>query len=146
MGQKSVSAPPAVVAPSSAASPAEADCGPRALFLVCQRLGVSTSVARLRQSAGTTEKGTSLAGLAQAAKAIGLKAEGVQVGREALGQVELPAVAWVNTRHYVALFSLQGEGEQAMATIHDPNQPNEETISKERLLELTGGTLLLVHR
>jgi hypothetical protein len=141
-----VSLPLAVTTPAPAVSAAEADCGPRALSLVCQRLGISTSVARLRQLAGTTEQGTSLAGLEKAAKALGLKAEGVQVGREALGQVELPAVAWVNQKHYEALLSLQGEGEQATATVHDPNRPNEETMSKERLLELTGGYLLLVHR
>ncbi len=121
-GQKpaAVAAVPAAIAP---AATTQADCGPRALSLVCQKLGDSTSVAQLRQLSGTTAKGTSMAGLAKAAQKVGLKTEGVQVSREALGQVELPALAWINQSHYVALLSVQGEGEQATATIHDPNQP-----------------------
>jgi hypothetical protein len=127
-------------------SPAQTDCGPRALALICQRLGVSASVAQLRQLAGTTARGTSMAGLAKAAKSVGLKAEGVQVSREALGQVEMPALAWVNQNHYVALLSVQGDGEQARATLHDPNKAGEETIDREKLLQRSEGYLLLIHR
>ncbi len=135
-----------VSAPGSMApEPADADCGPRALFLVCQKLGVSTSVERLRQLAGTTDKGTSMAGLAKAAEAVGLKAEGMQVSREALAEIELPAIAWVNQNHYVALLSVQGEGEQATATIHDPNATEEQTLDREQLLRMSSGYLLLVH-
>src|SRR5581483_6426678 len=48
---------PSPPAPATPIHPADADCGPRALYLVCQKLGVSTSVEKLRQLAGTTEKG-----------------------------------------------------------------------------------------
>jgi hypothetical protein len=138
--------PPAPVPPPVSSSSVSADCGPRALALVCQRLGVSASVARLRQAAGTTEQGTSMAGLAKAARAVGLKAEGVQVSREGLGHVELPALAWVNSSHYLVVWSVQGDAEQGTATIRDPNQVQEETIPREKLLQLCGGYLLLVHR
>jgi hypothetical protein len=124
----------------------QADCGPRALLLVCNRLSIKTSLPQLRQQAGTTGQGTSMAGLARAAQALGLKTEGVQVSREALPELEMPAVAFVNGHHFAAVLALQGSGEQGTATIHDPDSHAEETISQERLLRLSGGTLLLVHR
>jgi hypothetical protein len=134
------------VPPSVSASSVASDCGPRALALVCQRLGVSATLARLRELAGTSEKGTSMAGLAKAAEAVGLKAEGVQVSREGLGHVELPALAWVNSRHYVVVWEIRGDTGQGTATIRDPNQAQEETIPREKLLQLCGGYLLLLHR
>ena len=143
----SVASPsPAPPTPSVSSSSVSADCGPRALALVCQRLGVSVSLARLRQVAGTSEQGTSMAGLAKAAQAVGLKTEGVQVSREGLGNVPLPAIAWVNSRHYVAVWSVQGDAERGTATIQDPNGGKEETIPREKLLQLCGGYLLLLHR
>ncbi len=123
-----------------------ADCGPRALLLACERLGVKTTLPQLRKGAGTTAGGTSLAGLADAAKRMGLKAEGVQVSREAPGDVEMPALAYVNGNHFVAVLSVQGRGEGGTARIHDPNKGEEETISQERLLRLCSGYLLLVQK
>jgi hypothetical protein len=137
----------AAVAPAARPStPMDADCGPRALLFVCQSLGVKTNLPALRQKAGTTWKGTTLAGLQQAARKLGLKAEGVQVSREALPDTEIPALAWVNRDHFVALLALSGVGDHATATLHDPNRPDEETISQEQLLQRCGGYLLLVHR
>jgi len=126
--------------------PVDADCGPRALLLVCQKLGVKTSVETLRSTAGTTAEGTTMAGLQQAAQKIGLKAEGVQVSREALPDTSPVAIAWMNRNHYAALLALSGRGDTATATIHDPNRPASETISQEQFLQRCGGFLLLVHR
>ena len=146
---------PAPVIPASASTPpdvkhpltaAEADCGPRALLLVCRQLGVSASLDDLRRRAGTTEKGTSMAGLTKAVQSLGLKAEGIQVGREALPTIQMPAIAWVNEHHFIAVLNLNGAGESGTATVHDPNTPNPETLSQERLLRLSTGYLLLVHR
>ena len=83
-------------------------------------------------------------GLTQAAKAVGLKAKGVQVSREALAEVEMPAIAWVNSSHYVAVYSAQGVGDAGTAVIQDPNVGKEETISAERLLRMCSGYLLLI--
>jgi len=127
-------------------STANVNCGPRALLLVCQQLGIRTSIDELSRQAGTNAQGTSLEGLAIAAKAVGLKAEGVQVSREALPETNTPALAYVNGNHFVALLSLHGNGENATATIHDPNAAGEETISQERLLRLCSGYLLLLHK
>ncbi len=135
-----------VVASLPVRAPLDADCGPRALLLVCQKLGVKTSLETLRKTAGTTAQGTTLAGLQQAAQKLGLQAEGVQVSRDALSNTALPAIAWMNRDHYAALLSLSGSGDRATATIRDPNRSAEETLSQEQLLQRSGGYLLLVHR
>ncbi len=132
--------------PTAATTPApEADCGPRALAILCRRLGIPVTIEQLRRLAGTSAKGTSMEGLAKAAEALGLKAEGVQVSREALSTVPMPALAWTNGCHYIVVFGVQGDGDQATAQIEDPNQPHEQTIAKEQLLRLCSGYLLLVH-
>ena len=143
---KTVFASAAVAAPQHPKTPSDADCGPRALALACQRLGVTASVAKLRQAAGTTAQGTSMAGLVRAAHGLGLTAEGVQVSREALADTQTPAIAWVNQNHYVTLLSLQGEGDAATATIRDPNEAADKTMPREQLLRLCGGYLLLLKR
>lgn len=132
--------------PTRPISPAEADCGPRALSLLCQKMGVKASLPQLRQWAGTTVQGTSMAGLAQAAQAAGLKTEGMQVSREALPDQDMPAIAYVNNNHFVAVLSVAGSGDSGTAVIHDPNSAGEETIPQERLLRLCSGYLLLVRR
>lgn len=128
------------------ALPESADCGPRALLLVCKQLGVRTALPALRKAAGTTAQGTSMAGLAYAAQTVGLKAEGVQVSREALAGLDSPAVAWTHGNHFIAVLSVAGRGEDATACIHDPNQAQEETLAQERLLQASSGMMLLLHR
>ena len=86
-------------------------------------------------------------GLAKAAKSVGLQPEGVQMSREALAEAPMPAIAWVREErypdgHYLAVLSIEGSGEKATATIHDPNA-GEETISQETLLRRSNGYLLL---
>ena len=139
------SAVPALPA-APALTPADADCGPRALLLVCRQLGVKTDLQTLRHLAGTTAQGTTMAGLQQAAQRLGLKAEGVQVSREALPDVTLPALLWLHRNHYAVLTGLSGRGEQASASVRDPNKTNEETLLQEQILQQSGGYLLLIHR
>ena len=124
------------------------DCGPRALLLVCQKLGVPASLPALTKAAGMPPDGTNLAGLKRAAVALHLKAEAVQTSREALPDMPMPAIAWDRGYggHYVAVLSLQGRGESATALVHDPNEPAEHRISQESLLQSCGGYLLLLRR
>ncbi len=123
-------------------SAAQADCGPRALLLLCPQFGVHTSLDTLRQKAGTTPKGTTMAGLSRAASAVGLLAKGIQVDRPALAQVQLPAVAWYDSNHYVDLLSVS----DGQAVIRDPNKSREETISTNEFLGRTSGILLTLSR
>ena len=82
-----------------------------------------------------------LAGLAKAAQT-----EGVQVSREALPDLQTPAIAWINRTHFDTVLALQGRSDQGTATIHDPNQAKDQVISQEQLLRMSGGYMLLLHR
>jgi hypothetical protein len=116
----------------------DADCGPRALLLVCQKLNIPATRESLRAAAGTSANGTSLAGLKKAAESVGLSAEGVQMDRGALAGLESPAVAWMDGNHYVAVLTVHGDA----ALVHDPNKAEAETVPLNKLLARSGGVLL----
>ena len=137
---------PKVATPPAPALLPAVDCGPRSLLLACQSLRVPASLEDLTKAAGTVKTGSSFAGLKHAAESIGLKAEGVQVSRQALPTLTMPALAWVHENHYIAVLSVHGSGERGTAVVHDPNDVVETTISQERLLQMTGGYLLIVRR
>jgi len=110
--------------------------------MLCPQLGVRTTLDTLRRQAGTTAAGTTMKGLARAAKSVGLKAQGINMDKQALKQLSDPAIAWYDGNHYVALLSIDGE----QATIHDPNKPNEEVLPINELLGRSGGFLLTLSR
>ena len=119
----------------------------RALAFACTQLEVNTTVDALAKSAGTTEKGTTMEGLAAAAKALGLKAEGIQAGREALSKMQCPAISLWNGNHYVAVLKLSGgPGDGGTAVIHDPNEAGEKAVSQEYLLTHSSGYLLTLQK
>ncbi|HLJ66444.1 MAG TPA: cysteine peptidase family C39 domain-containing protein [Chloroflexota bacterium] len=125
---------------------AEAGCGPRALLLVCDKLGVHTTLKALESAAGSIDGKTSMAGLKRAAEGLGLKASGIQAGREALPTLRTPALAWVHGNHYIAVLEMRGAGESGTVLIHDPNEADEATIAQERFLQMGGGFLLTLRR
>ena len=133
---------------STPARPApNSDCGPLALLSLSQKYGMKASLAELRAAGGTTsEKGTSMQGMTRAALKAGWKSEGVQANREALPDVPLPAIAWADGNHYLAVLEMKGRGESGTALIQDPSKSGAETISQEKLLQRCGGYLLLLKR
>jgi hypothetical protein len=138
-----------VAAKTTAKTATDADCGPRSLLLACESLGVKTgagtniTLESLRQEAHTTKDGTTLEGLARAAKRVaGLKAAGVQMDGNALKELAPPAIAWLDGNHYVAVLSIRKDN----AVIHDPNANKEEEITLNTLLSRSGGILLTLKR
>jgi len=121
---------------------AAADCGPRALLVVCERLEVPAKLAALRHTAGTKASGTTLEGLAKAAKSLGLKAAGVQMDRNAMLNLNSPAVAWVDGSHYISVLEVRGD----RAKIRDPNRDRDEEMTIAELQRRSGGILLVVTR
>jgi hypothetical protein len=122
---------------------AQADCGPRALFLVCEKMKTPANLDSLRKVAGTTGDGTSLAGLAKAAQSVGFKADGVQMDKFALMNLNSPAISWTDGNHYVAVLSVKGD----TATVRDPNKSGEEDMplgGPTGLLARSGGMLLVL--
>jgi hypothetical protein len=132
-------APPTKPAPIPAS---RVDCGPKALKIAAEVLGVKTEVSELRKSAGTSGEGTSLAGLEKAAKSIGLKAESLQVDKDALAQIQTPAVAWLDGNHFVALLAVSRDS----ATLHDPNDNLEKEMPLGELLSRSGGIVLTLKK
>jgi hypothetical protein len=122
------------------------DCGPRALLLACQKLGVKATLAELTRAAGTDAHGTQMAGLKRAAEQLKLKAEGVQASREALRDLPVPAIAWSHGNHFLTVLAWNGRGEFGTALVHDPNEAAPRTVSQEKLLQASSGYLLTLRR
>lgn len=122
--------------------PTSPDCGPRALLFACHALGVDASVERLAKAAKMDKDGTSLAGLADAARSVGLHAEGIQTNEAGLAQMPTPALAWMDGNHFVTVLKV-GWGS---ATLHDPNHKDTQKMPLPELLRRSGGVMLLVSR
>ena len=135
--------PAAPVRVAATPAPAVADCGPRALLLICRDLDVPASLPALTRAAQTRPGiGSNLAGLTSAAKSVGLTATGVQVDLDALRRAPTPAIAWVDGNHFVTVSRIENNS----ATVQDPNKPGKETLALPTLLQRSGGVLLLVKR
>ena len=124
------------------------DCGPRALAIAAKELGVKADLAGLTKASGTTVDGTTLEGLVKGAKSIGLKAEGVQVDRDALAQLPTPAIAWWEGNHFVAVLKISENAftGEVSALIHDPNKTKTESVKLADLLAKSGGIILTLKR
>ena len=116
------------------------DCGPRALAIIAEHLGVKAGTAQLARTAGTTIRGTNLEGLKRAAHSIGLEAQGVQLDLQALKQLDTPALLWADGNHFIAVLRISGD----TASVRDPNSEKEEVVETEGLLRRSGGILLKI--
>lgn len=134
----------AAISPRTSTPTPSPDCGPRALQIVAKELGIKADLETLKAAAGTGKEGTALEGLKKAAVAIGLKAEGVQMDKDALAHLNTPSVAWWEGNHYVAVLrvsqsALTGE---VTATVNDPSQPKSQSVPLADLLAKSGGIIL----
>jgi ABC-type bacteriocin/lantibiotic exporter with double-glycine peptidase domain len=102
----------------------------------------------LGKAAGTTSEGTTLEGLVKAAKSIGLKAEGLQVDRDALAQLSTPVIAWWEGNHFVAVLKISENvfNGEVSAIVHDPNKTKPETVKLADLLAKSGGIILTLKK
>ncbi len=73
------------------------DCGPSALLWALRFVGGDAKFAAVRAAAGTSVRGTSLAGLGLAAEEIGFDASGAVGTLEELGREPLPAIAHIRS-------------------------------------------------
>jgi ABC-type bacteriocin/lantibiotic exporter with double-glycine peptidase domain len=116
--------------------------------MAANELGVKVDLARLTKASGTTVDGTTLEGLVKGAKSLGLKAEGVQVDRDALAQLPTPAIAWWEGNHFVAVLKVSENpftGEVS-ALIRDPNTTKPESVKLADLLAKSGGIFLTLKK
>ncbi|MPT36510.1 MAG: peptidase domain-containing ABC transporter [Flavobacterium sp.] len=75
------------------------DCGATCLASVAEHYNLSLPIARIRQYASTSQKGTTLLGLREAAIKLGFLAKGVKASFDSIKDIPLPAIAHVIIKH-----------------------------------------------
>lgn len=87
------------------------DCGAACLASIAAHYKLNLPVARIRQLAGTDQKGTNILGMTEAAQQLGLLAKGVRGPFESLSKIPLPAVVHVivknDLHHYMVLYKVR---------------------------------------
>ena len=93
-------------------------CGPECLAELLRRRGeTSVSVHRLADAMHTSDRGTTLAALAEAAGHYGFAARGLALTPHGLGEQKLPVIALVAPGHYVLVDRVSA----AKVTLWDPD-------------------------
>lgn len=120
------------------------DCGAACLVSVAASYGVQFSVSKVRQTAGTDKRGTSMLGMVEAATKMGFQAKAVRAGVEVVRQIPLPCIAHVllenGLQHFVVLYRIKGEHLVYM-------DPGTGTLVKSRqsaFIKIWTGVLLLL--
>lgn len=120
------------------------DCGPAAILSVLRYHGGELPLPRLRELSGTGSDGSSLAGIAEAAQAVGLQASGARGDYISLQEVALPCIAHVvlddGQAHFVVVYEARPDG----VLIMDPAQ-GFRSLTRSRFEEMwRDGTVLLL--
>lgn len=92
-------------------------CGPECLAELLRREGKPADVEALAKRMGTSDQGTTMAALADAAKARGFSPQGLALTQKGLAEQALPVIALVAPGHYV----LVDAASLAQVTIWDPD-------------------------
>ncbi len=121
------------------------DCGAACLASIAAHYKLGLPIARIRQLAGTDQKGTNLLGMIQAAEKLGFSCKGVRAEEEALKtEAEYPAVAHVivNKRlhHFVVVYQVT----DTYVRIMDPATGKMEKRGWAQWREEWTGVLLLI--
>ncbi len=120
------------------------DCGAACLGCVAAHYRKVFPIARLRQLAGTGQKGSTALGMVEAARQLGFTAKGVKGAAEALPTVPLPAIAHClidkKLLHYVVLV----EWTQKHAKVMDPAIGRVEKWSHDKFRSVWTGVLILL--
>lgn len=121
------------------------DCGAACLATVSKQYGLSTSITKIRNIAGTDKQGTNAYGMVKAAEQLGFTAKGVKGDREAFfSEFPLPAIAHVvvdgSLLHYVVIHKIT----KKQVIIADPGKGLVKKTPEEFFQEWTGVLILLV--
>jgi len=120
------------------------DCGAASLASIAAHYKLGIPVSRIRQIAGTDQKGTNAWGMIKAAEKMGFSAKGVKGNIEALPNVPLPAIAHVVIKkilnHYVVLYHLK----DGFAEYMDPADGLMHKVTIAEFSEIWSGVLILL--
>lgn len=117
-------------------------CGPKALKVVCDYLGVKADAEQLAVAAGTDYTGTSLWGLKKAAESKGLKADGLQADLAYLTNAKKPVIAWVGHDHYIVVTRIRSG---KVELIDDPDKGRMD-MNIADFMKIWDGRILKVRR
>lgn len=123
------------------------DCGAACLASVSEHYNLSLPISRVRQYAGTKQKGTTLLGLREAAIKLNFLAKGVKVSFDGLNDVPFPAIAHVMIKmdghefpHYVVVYKVTDK----YVKIMDPANGKLEKKPLEEFKEIFTGYMLIL--
>jgi ATP-binding cassette subfamily B protein len=120
------------------------DCGPACLVAVARWHRLRLALGWTRRAVATTRAGTTIAGLIDGARQVGLLAKGVKGPPESLPSVPLPAIAHcrlpTGAFHFVVLFDWRKD----FARVMDPATGRSEKWSRERFLGVWTGALIIL--
>lgn len=120
------------------------DCGAACLASVAAHYHLGIPVSRIRQMAGTDQKGTNAWGLIKAAEKLGFTAKGVKGGVDALPGIPCPVIAHViinkTLLHFVVIYSLKKNRIEYM----DPGDGEMHHSTLEQFAEIWTGVLILM--
>jgi hypothetical protein len=113
--------------------------GPRALLLLCSLCGVATGTSELAKASGTDMYGTTLEGLAEAARQKGLTPRRSTVPANDLGRGSLPAIVERSRNNFVLIL---GTTQGTVVTLRPPTRI--ETLPVSWVAEAVGQSLQLL--
>lgn len=120
------------------------DCGAACLASVSTHYKLKLSVAKIRQIAGTDQKGTNALGMIKAAEQLGFSAKGVKGNIDALPKIPLPAIAHVVVKdmlqHYVVIYEVTDK----LIKYMDPGDGNIHKVTIEEFARIWTGVLILL--
>ena len=120
------------------------DCGAACLASVAAYYNLGLPVSRIRQIAGTDQKGTNAWGLVKAAEQMGFSAKGVKGDAEALPGAPFPAIAHVIVNkilhHYVVVYQISGKKVEYM----DPQDGCMHKVKIDEFAQIWSGVLILM--
>jgi len=114
-------------------------CGPAALATLLQRLGVNTTEDELAELAGTTEDGTTMQGLVEAARARGMNAAGMRLSISELMENMIAYTISGGVGHYTVINDITGD----IVKLADPSLGNIE-MSIDEFAEIYSGYALVI--
>jgi len=123
------------------------DCGATCLASIAEHYNLSLPISRIRQYASTSQKGTTLLGLREAAIKLGFLAKGVKASFESIKDIPLPAIAHVIVKHeehefphYVVIYKVTDKYIQVM----DPASGKIEKKSYEEFKQISTEYFLIL--
>lgn len=82
----------------------EMDCGATCLAMLCRYWEHPVDRMYIRSAVSTTADGTSLLGIVEGAKQLGMSAESFKISKDRLGRLPLPAIAHWDQFHWVVVY------------------------------------------